>query len=133
VVTLGNTANMGQALYIGPEDMIITPDGSAIIGASNEITNIAKNGITTYTTGFPEFSVATGHLTRIVGHWHANQWHDPEVIDLLWSDASGRVLIGAIKSAGRNWVGVISGNKFTPLNARWALTTTQGLTDFGTW
>jgi hypothetical protein len=43
------------------------------------------------------------------------------------------VLIGVIKSAGRNWVGVISGNKFTPLNARWALTTTQGLTDFGTW
>ncbi len=60
-------------------------------------------------------------------------WHDPEVIDLLWSDASGRVLIGVIKSAGRNWVGVINGNTFTPLNARWALTTTQGLTDFGTW
>ena len=132
-VTLGNTANMGQALYIGPDDMIITPDGSAIVGASNDITNIAKNGIITFTTGFPEFSVATGHLARIVGHWHPNQWHDPEVIDLLWSDASGRVLIGAINSAGRNWVGVISGNTFTPLHARWALTTTQGLTDFGTW
>ena len=133
VVTLGNTANMGQTLYIGPDDMIITRDGSAIVGASNEITNIAKNGIITFTTGFPEFSVATGHLTRIVGHWHPNQWHEPEVVDLLWSDASGRVLIGAIHAGGRNWVGVISGNKFTPLNARWALTTTQGLTDFGTW
>jgi hypothetical protein len=43
------------------------------------------------------------------------------------------VLIGVIHAGGRNWVGVISGNKFTPLNARWALTTTQGLTDFGTW
>jgi hypothetical protein len=113
--------------------MIITPDGSAIVGASSEITNIPKNGNITFTTGFPEFSVATGHLTRVVGHWQPNQWHDPEVIDLLWSDASGRVLIGVIKSAGRNWVGVISGNTFTPLNARWALTTTQGLTDFGTW
>jgi hypothetical protein len=133
VVTLGNTANLGQALYIGPEDMIITPDGSAIVGASSEITNIPKNGNITFTTGFPEFSVATGHLTRVVGHWQPNQWHDPEVIDLLWSDASGRVLIGVIKSAGRNWVGVINGNTFTPLNARWALTTTQGLTDFGTW
>ena len=133
VVTLGNTANMGQTLYIGPDDMIITRDGSAIVGASNEITNIAKNGIITFTTGFPEFSVATGHLTRIVGHWHPNQWHEPEVVDLLWSDASGRVLIGVINAGGRNWVGVISGNKFTPLNARWALTTTQGLTDFGTW
>jgi hypothetical protein len=133
VVTLGNTANMGQTLYIGPEDMIITPDGSAIVGASNEITNIAKNGIITFTTGFPEFSVATGHLTRIVGHWHPNQWHEPEVVDLLWSDASGRVLIGVINAGGRNWVGVISGNKFTPLHTRWALTTTRGLTDFGTW
>jgi hypothetical protein len=55
------------------------------------------------------------------------------VIDLLWSDAPGRVLIGVIRAGGRNWVGVISGNKFTPLNARWTLTTTQGLTDFGTW
>jgi hypothetical protein len=133
VVTLGNTANLGQSLYIGPEDMIITPDGSAIVGASNEITNIPKNGNITFTTGFPEFSVATGHLTRVVGHWQPNQWHDPEAIDLLWSDASGRVLIGVIKSAGRNWVGVINGNTFTPLNARWTLTTTQGLTDFGTW
>lgn len=133
VVTLGNTANLGQSLYIGPEDMIITPDGSAIVGASSEITNIPKNGNITFTTGFPEFSVATGHLTRVVGHWQPNQWNDPEVIDLLWSDASGRVLIGVIKSAGRNWVGVINGNTFTPLNARWTLTTTQGLTDFGTW
>jgi hypothetical protein len=134
VVTLGNTANMGQTLYIGPEDMIITPNGSAIVGASNVITNIAKNGIITDTTGFPEFSVATGHLARIVGDWPINQQHEPtSVVDLLWSDASGRVLIGVINSAGRNWVGVISGKKFTPLNARWALTTTQGLTDFGTW
>ena len=126
VVTLGNTANMGQTLYIGPEDMIITRDGSAIVGASNEITNIAKNGIITDTTGFPEFSVATGHLARIVGDWPINQQHEPtSVVDLLWSDASGRVLIGVINSAGRYWVGVISGNTFTPLNARWALTTTQ--------
>jgi RNA polymerase sigma-70 factor (sigma-E family) len=45
----------------------------------------------------------------------------------------GQVLIGVINAGGRNWVGVISGNKFTPLNARWALSMTQGLNDFGTW
>jgi hypothetical protein len=131
-VTLANTANMGQTLY-QCGSLILVPNGSEFVCASGEITKIAKDGITTYTTGFPEFSAATGHLTRIVGHWHPNQWHEPEIIDLLWSDASGRVLIGVIHAGGRNWVGVISGNKFTPLNARWALTTTQGLTDFGTW
>jgi hypothetical protein len=131
-VTLANTANMGQTLY-QCGSLILVPNGSEFVCVSGEITKIAKDGITTYTTGFPEFSAATGHLTRIVGHWHPNQWHEPEVIDLLWSDASGRVLIGAIRAGGRNWVGVISGNRFTPLNARWALTLTQGLTDFGTW
>ena len=131
-VTLANTANMGQTLY-QCGSLILVPNGSEFVCASGEITKIAKDGITTYTTGFPEFSAATGRVTRILGHWHPNQWHEPEVIDLLWSDASGRVLIGAIHAGGRNWVGVISGNKFTPLNARWALTTTQGLTDFGTW
>jgi hypothetical protein len=131
-VTLANTANMGQTLY-QCGSLILVPNGSEFVCASGEITKIAKDGIITYTTGFPEFSAATGHLTRILGHWHPNQWHEPEVIDLLWSDASGRVLIGAIRAGGRNWVGVISGNKFTPLNARWALAMNQGLTDFGTW
>ena len=131
-VTLANTANMGQTLY-QCGSLILVPDGSEFVCASGEITKIAKDGIITYTTGFPEFSAATGHLTRIVGHWHPNQWHEPLVVDLLWSGASGRVLIGVIHAGGRNWVGVISGNKFTPLNARWALSMTRGLTDFGTW
>ena len=131
-VTLANTANMGQTLY-QCGSLILTPDGSELVCASGEITKIAKDGIITYTTGFPEFSAATGRVTRILGHWHPNQWHEPLVVELLWSDASGRVLIGVIHAGGRNWVGVISGNKFTPLNARWALSMTRGLTDFGTW
>jgi hypothetical protein len=131
-VTLANTANMGQTLY-QCGSLILVPDGSELVCVSNEITKITKDGITYTTTGFPEFSAATGRLTRILGHWHPNQSHEPEAIDLLWSDASGRVLIGAIHAGGRNWVGVISGNKFTPLNARWSLTMTRGLTDFGTW
>jgi hypothetical protein len=39
------------------------------------------------------------------------------------------VLIGVIKSAGREWIGVISENKFTPLNAQWTLSAY----DFGAW
>jgi hypothetical protein len=51
-----------------------------------------------------------------VRDWPINQQHEPaSVVDLLWSGASGQVLIGEIQSAGRDWVGVISGNKFTPL------------------
>jgi hypothetical protein len=129
-VTLGNTAGMGQTLY-QCLNMIISPDGSAIACAGNQVTEIAKNGIIRYGTGFPEFSTVTGRVTRIVGHWHwaTSQQADPSVLDVLWSDASGRVLIGEIHSAGRTWVGVVSGNQFTPLNARWA----PGTHEFGAW
>jgi hypothetical protein len=128
-VTLSNTAGMGQTLYTCPGNMIITPNGSAIVCPSSSIIKNAKDGIITYSTGFPEFSAATGHLTRTVGHWPTSQQRDPSVTDLLWSDASGRMLIGVINSAGRYWVGVISGNEFTPLNAQWAPATYE----FGAW
>jgi hypothetical protein len=129
-VTLGNTAGMGQALY-DCGFMIMTPDGSAIACAGHMITEIARNGTIRYGTGFPEFSAVTGHVTRILGHWRyaTSDGHDPSVFDLLWSDASGRLLIGVIHSADRNWVGVISGNTFSPLDARWD----PAAPDFGTW
>jgi hypothetical protein len=121
---------MGQTLYECPENMIITPDGSAIVCPSGQIMKIAKNGTITYSTGFPEFSTATGRVTRFVGHWPASKQHNPSVVDVLWSDASGRVLIGVIMSpTDRYWVGVISGNKFTQLNAQWTLSAY----DFGAW
>jgi hypothetical protein len=129
-VTVAHSANMGQTLYECGY-MIITPNGSAVVCASGEIIKIAKNGVITYSTGFPEFSAATGRVTRIVGAWPINQQHEPaSVLDLLWSGASGQVLIGVIHSAGRDWVGVISGNKFTPLNAQW---TRSSPYDFGAW
>ena len=128
-VTLAHSANMGQTLY-ECETMIITPNGSAVACASGEIIKIAKNGVIRYSTGFPEFSAATGRVTRIVGDWPINQQHEPAlVVDLLWSGASGQVLIGEIHSAGRDWVGVISGNEFTPLNVQWP----PGIYDFGAW
>ena len=108
--------------------MSITPDGSTIVCPSSTITDIAKNGTITYSTGFPEFSVTTGRLIRITGHW-PRKHNDPFVYDVLWSGASGQVLIGMIHSAGRDWVGVISGNRFTPLNVPSSL----GTYAFGTW
>jgi hypothetical protein len=126
-VTLAKTAEMGQTLYQCPV-MTITPDGSAIVCPSSTITDIAKNGTITYSTGFPEFSVTTGRLIRITGHW-PRKHNDPFVYDMLWSGASGQVLIGMIHSAGRDWVGVISGNRFTPLNVPSSL----GTYAFVTW
>jgi hypothetical protein len=126
-VTLAKTAGMGQTLYQCAV-MSITPDGSAIVCPSSRITDIAKNGTMTYSTGFPEFSVTTGRLIRITGHWPRKQ-SGPFVYDVLWSGASGQVLIGMIHSASRDWVGVISGDRFTPLNVPSSL----GTYAFGTW
>ena len=126
-VTLAKTAELGQTLY-QCQVMTITTDGSAIVCPSSTITDIAKNGTMTYSTGFPEFSVTTGRLIRITGHWPRKQ-NDPFVYTMFWSGASGQVLIGMIHSAGRDWVGVISGNRFTPLNVPSSL----GTYAFGTW
>jgi len=128
-VTLGNTANMGQSLY-QCGNLIITPDGSAIVCPSGTITILPKGKDIIYRSGFPEFSAATGRLVRIAGNWPVDRKQfEPSVSDLLWSDAAGRVLIGVIHSAGRYWVGVVSGNAFTPLNVRWD----PAAPDFGAW
>jgi len=127
-VMLAATTRLGRIPYQCLDDMLITPDGSAIVCPSSKIRNTGKNGTITYSTGFPEFSVTTRSLIRIMGHWPQQQ-DDPYVYDLLWSDASGQVLIGAIHSAGRDWVGVISGNRFTPLNNQQSL----GAYQFGAW
>ena len=127
-VTLPKTAGMGQRLYQCAV-MSITTDGSTIVCPSSTITDIAKNGTMTYSTGFPEFSVTTGRLIRITGHWPRKPSGDPFVYDVLWSGASGQVLIGMIHSADRDWVGVISGNRFTPLNVPSSLDTYAN----GTW
>ena len=127
-MTLGNTATMGQTLY-QCGDMITTPDGSALVCASGTITKLPMNAPITYSTGFPEFSAVTGRLTRVVGHWPTTRENNPAAVEVLWSAPSGRVLIGVVRSAGRYWVGVISGNEFTPLNVQWTLSEY----DFGAW
>jgi len=90
-------------------DAMITQDGSAVVcGAVNVARNIE--------TEFTEYSTATGKVTRIMGYWTLGSVIAPEV-DLLWSNASGSVLIGVIPAAHEERVGVISGNEFTPLPA----------------
>jgi len=127
-MTLSNPAGTGQTLYACPGNSIISPDGSAVVCPAAQITSLSPNGLR-YSTGFAEFSAATGRVARILGHWPTGEPTGPQVMDVLWSDASGRVLIGVIRAAGRPWVGVISGNEFTPLNVRWI----PAAPDFGTW
>jgi hypothetical protein len=127
-VTQASAFRMGQTLYQCLEEMIITPDGSAIVCPSTTITDAAKNGTIKRSTGFPEFSATTGRLIRILGGWAQDQT-EPAVFALLWSGTSGQVLIGMIHSAGRDWAGVISGNRFTPLGTQQSL----GTYAFGTW
>ena len=104
-------------------DSIITPDGTSIIcGAIAAIDSFVvptPNGGVALQRGaeteFFEFSAATGSVTRILGRFmfrHVGAL----AVDVLWSNASGSVLIGVIPDAGAGRVGVISGDEFTPLS-----------------
>ncbi len=105
------------------QDSIITPDGATIIcgaiAATDESVGPTGNGGVNLqrgaVTGFFEFSVATGKATQILGYWRFGRVGALSV-DVLWSNASGTVLIGVIPDAGSGRVGVISGNEFTPLS-----------------
>jgi hypothetical protein len=100
-------------------DPILTPDGSAVvcgaIAAVNQTvtaTGLKRGAV----TEFREYSAATGKVTRILGHWKFASVGGLSA-EVLWSNASGSVLIGVIPTAGDGRVGVISGNTFTPLPA----------------
>jgi hypothetical protein len=113
----------------------MVPDGSSIVcGAMETLKTTLENSgqgfavTSDVETGFVEYSAATGKVTRILGHWTLNDVND--LIDVLWSNSSGSVLIGVIPSAhGNGRVGIISGNEFTPLPAQPAAV----LPDSGTW
>jgi hypothetical protein len=95
----------------------ITPDGSSIIcGAIQGVEHIS-NGTDhgrDAVTEFREYSTATGKIVRVFGHWIIARAGNL-VINALWSNSSGSLLIGAIPTTGTGQVGVISGNTFTPL------------------
>jgi hypothetical protein len=107
------------------EDSIITPDGSTIVCGA--ITATKANGGGTLGSGplaallqrgaeteFIEYSAATGRVARVLGYWKFGNV-GALAVEVLWSNASGSVLIGVIPDSGGGRVGVISGNQFTPL------------------
>jgi hypothetical protein len=137
--TVSSIASSGEsaASLSCQEDSIITPDGSAIVcGAITAVNPTVKRdsrgdfaGLQRgAVTGFLEYSTTTGKVTRILGHWTFGSVGALSV-EVLWSNASGSVLIGVIPNADGGQVGVISGNKFTPLPTA----TASAPSDSGTW
>ena len=103
------------------EDSIIDLDGSMIvcggITALNETVEANGSGLQRGAeTEYFEYSVASGKVTRVLGHWTFGSVGALSV-EVLWSNASGSVLIGVIPDSGGGRVGVISGNEFTPLHS----------------
>ena len=52
-------------------------------------------------------------MARVLGYWTFGQ--EVPALDVLWSNASGSLLIGVIPGGEAGRVGVISGNEFTPV------------------
>jgi hypothetical protein len=126
--TLSQEAATGGTLVSCAGGSLITPDGTTVVCAAQlvhagpKVTNPASG------SGFAEFSAASGKLIRVLGQAKAGTG-GRTAMDVLWSDPSGRVLIGAVRLAGRMRVGVISGNTVTLL----PVTVNPAAPDLGSW
>jgi len=92
---------------------IITPNGSAIVCGAVGITSsqgFSRNA----EAGFLVYSAATGKVERLFGLWKVDN-AGALASNVVWSDSTGSVLIGAIPDHGDGELGIISGNQFTPL------------------
>jgi hypothetical protein len=127
-VSLGHEARAGGTLVSCSPGSLITSDGTTVVCAAQlahagpKVLNPASG------SGFAEFSAASGKLLRILGQAKAGT-RARTAMDVLWSDPSGRVLIGAVRLAGRMRVGVISGNRVTLL----PVTVNPAAPDLGSW
>jgi len=125
--TFSHEATVGGTRVSCAPGSLITPDGTTVVCAAQvhpgpNVRNTADG------SGFAEFSAASGKLIRILGQAKAGA-RGRTAMDVLWSDLSGRVLIGAVRQAGRIRVGVISGNTVTLL----PVTVNPAAPDLGSW
>jgi hypothetical protein len=104
---------------------IITPDGSKIVAATEDLT---KHPLSSE-LAFTEFSAATGKVVKVLGRWPIPGLYPGQTQDVLWTNSSGSTLIvlahkpgvpakdpRSINSAGYGIeFGVLNGNRFTPL------------------
>lgn len=127
-VAFSHGAVLGDTVVSCAGGSLITPDGTTVVCAAQEA-HVGQKGINPVSgSGFAEFSAASGKLIRILGQAKAGTG-GRTAMDVLWSDPSGRVLIGAVRLAGRMRVGVISGNTVTLL----PVTVNPAAPDLGHW
>jgi hypothetical protein len=93
------------------EDVVQEAFYGAGASADGSVAALLRRGAETEFIGY---SAATGKVARVLGHWTFGSVGALSV-EVLWSNASGSVLIGVIPDGGGGRVGVISGNEFTPL------------------
>jgi hypothetical protein len=90
-------------------DGIISSDGSAIV--CGYTTNMAGRETT---TGFIRYSTTTGKPTAVLGLYQF-QGQAPGDISLYWVNSTGKILVGGTLTPSGIRVGVINGERFTPL------------------
>ena len=111
-----NFKDLGRSLRAAPPyyfllcstNAMISMDGSAIVcGYSTSVGN-------TTTMGFAQYSTRTGKMNHVVGlvHFHGQA---PTGISLYWVNSTGKIAIGTSETSGGGRVGVMNGDKFTPL------------------
>jgi hypothetical protein len=89
-------------------DAMISMDGSAIVCGYS--TSVGK----TTTMGFAQYSTVTGKMSHVVGLVHF-EGQAPTGISLYWVNSTGKIAIGTSEKAGRGRIGVMNGDRFTPL------------------
>jgi hypothetical protein len=88
---------------------MISIDGSAIVCGYSTTTD---DDITTM--GFAQYSTRTGKMNHVVGLVRF-KGEAPTGISLYWVNSTGTIAIGTSETAGGGRVGVMNGDKFTPL------------------
>lgn len=113
-------ANSHQVLALGAPDtlscqtdQIVSGDGSLIICGALKVSG--RPGVSeSLEVGFQEYSTKTGKVVRTlyhdtIGHAQNNS------AGLMWSNASGSVLIVTVPTSTSGRVGILHGGTFTPL------------------
>jgi len=114
VMSLGDTSSrQSQSELACQQDVIVTPNGSAVVCGAVVLADLAQNPRLAK-TAYLEYSPSSGTVKRILAQWTLRNagWL---ALDVLWSNTSGSVLIGEIPTTGNGEVGMITAGAFTPL------------------
>jgi serine/threonine protein kinase len=114
VMSLGDTSSgRSRSGLVCQQDVIITPDGSAVVCGAVILADLVQNPRIAK-SAYLEYSPASGTVIRILAQWTLRN-AGALALDVLWSNASGSVLIGQIPTTGNGEVGMIRAGMFTPL------------------